>query len=447
MSNQLPWDERAEAACVSAAMLDPRRYDECAGLLDARRFHSSANAAIWQAIGEIRAGKRDVDIVTVMRWCKANGKTPFPVSPTYLGEVIDSTPAVENIASHASIVFDCWRLRQIHRVASETAAKVSVDRIEDVVAFAADTLRAFEAAGRPAATSGSCWLGDGIRSAFERIGSRVESGRSMIGESTGFPTLDLACGGMARKRVYTLGARAGMGKTAFAICVALNLASRGMAGLFVSLEMGREEIATRALTAWSKVSLDPIKYGRAISQSGWSDLAKAAGELSKIPLVIDDSTGLTVPKIRAKVTQLQAELARSGKSLFFVTIDHASRIQSVNPRLDKRQQIVEITGGIKDMAKDLDVAVLLLAQLNRSLEARTVKDKRPRISDLRESGSFEEDADQVWLLYRGDKYEADKSKHTGEAELILAKVRDDGEEGFVKLSFDGPTRRFFEEEP
>jgi replicative DNA helicase len=438
----LPNDLQAEAACVSAAILDPRRYDEVAGLLEPHRFYNKANAAIWEAIGEVRKLGVEVDLATIGRWLKKHGQTPQPVSLAYLAKVVDETPSMGHVGSHAKSVFDCWRLRSLHSVALGAVAHIEHDSIEDVDAYAAELSQQVEHSGRSPALAGSTWIGDGISAAFQSLQDRIASGQSS-GVSTGFTRLDYASGGLARKRVYTLGARAGMGKTALAINIALNVARSGAVVQYFSLEMGRGELSKRALCCESKVSLDVLKRpGGSLSQQDWASLAATAASLNKRSILWDDSTALTVPRLRAKVTQFQAELSNSGRELFLVVIDHALKMRGTNQRAPRREQIIEITGGLKDLAKDLNVCVLELAQLNRQLESRQVKDKRPRIADLKESGSFEEDADQVWLLHRADKFESDSSKHNHEAEVILAKVRDDGEEGFVKLRFDGPTRRF-----
>lgn len=438
-----PHDEYAERAVIAAVMSDQNRYDEVAVTLnDPAKFYVVFHQQVWQAIADLRSENTPVDLVTVVAQLKKRGNIGVSAYRD-LAEIRDDTPAVENVKAHAQIVFDKWRLRELLDVCATTAAKIRNEPIADVDQFADDVSTQVEASTRKARAGESCWLKDSLKGTFEKMQEHEQRGGGIIGVSTGFPTLDYSTSGLCRKKLYVLGARSGQGKSVLAINVSMHVASLGQPVLYFSLEMLRDELSKRALCSEAKVSADGLKQGKLLPEA-WSRLTDTAARIRNYPVLWDDSTGLTIPRMRAKIGQFKAELERKGKRPFLVVVDHALLMRSTNPRADLRQRMVEVTEGLKATAKDYDVCMLALAQLNRASEARGLKDHRPRISDLKESGSWEQDADQVWLIYRGEKYDkADKSL-IGKAEIILAKIRDDGQEGTVEMRFDGPSRRFYE---
>lgn len=446
MANCLPppHDEHAERAVIAAVLSDQTRYDEVAVLLSDDKFYVAFHAQIWRAVTSLRAANTPIDLVTVIAEIR---KTSPSVGSRYpeLAELVDSTPAVANVVAHARIVFDKWRLRQLLDACAVAAATIRNEPVQDVDDFADKLSSTVEAAGRKARAGESCWLGEALHSTFSRMQEHEARGGGILGVSTGFPLLDLTVNGLQRKKLYVLGARSGHGKSAMAINIAMHVASLGQPVLYFSLEMLRDELTKRSLCSTAQVSVDGLKTG-ALEKWQWAKLSAVAGKIKPYPLLWDDSTGMTIPRMRAKIGQFKAELERKGKRPFLVVVDHALLMRSTNPRADLRQRMVEVTEGLKVAAKDLDVCVLALAQLNRASEARGLKDHRPRISDLKESGSWEQDADQVWLIYRPEKFDRKDASLVGKAELIVAKVRDDGQEGTVQMRFDGPTRRFYEDD-
>ena len=442
------FDDSAERAVLATVMLVPEKWDEVAAILDEGKFYSPNTRSLFRCLRELRAESIPFDTLTVANWLRKHDLWGKQVEPTWFSETLGSTPAVGNVMTHAQIVHDCWRVRQINEIASLAAAETMADRVDNVEAFADGLSRRIAELSRPAIADTMSDLGSCLHESFSALQSAMQSGETRRGASLGVRSLDHASGGMVRGRVYVLAARSGMGKTSMAAQIAMIQSLAGLPVLYFSLEMKREEISNRVLFCHSGVARNklraPPNSSGFLNASDWSMLAASCGKLKRVPMLIDDAVGLTVQQIRAKVLQAQAYFARDGKKLHTVVIDHALKMRGSNPRQIRREQIIEITGGIKDLAKDLDVAVLELTQMNRSSESRQTKDHRPRIADLKESGSFEEDADQVWFLYRPDKYEPDTSKHDHSAEFILAKVRDDGQEGIVRLHFDGPAGRFVE---
>lgn len=278
-----------------------------------------------------------------------------------------------------------------------------------------------------------------IVAAMENMQERAKRGNVLAGLSTGYPKLDKAMDGLQRGKVYVVGARSGMGKSIFSMNVALNVARLGHRVLYFTLEMPVEELVIMSLFCWSAVASHRLRAGT-LRAEDWSALTTAAQLLCKMPFRWDESVGLTIEEIDQRVAKGTTDRPEGVAPIELVVIDHALLISPSNTRQPRREQMIHITKSIKNMAKRRNVAVLALDQLNRASEARTVKDKRPVIGDLKESGSFEEDADAVLLLFRQDKYEKDRGKHNHELEVIMPKIRGHVE-AYAKLKFTGDIYR------
>ena len=274
-------------------------------------------------------------------------------------------------------------------------------------------------------------LGDAIIEAYDRIGKLASPDRDKyIGARTGFTLLDTITSGLNKSDLIIIAARPGIGKTSFAMNIATNVARRNDKDVVTfNLEMSKEQLATRILSTEALVDSSSLRNGR-IQQEDWSRLATSAGFLSTLPLYIDDTASMTVSQMKAKLRRV--------KNLGLVIIDYLQLMDS-NSKSDNRVTVIsEITRQLKVMAKELNVPVILLSQLSRAVEGRT--DKRPMLSDLRESGSIEQDADIVLFLYR-DAYYNKESQRQNISECIDAKNRH-GETGTVELIWDGQYTRF-----
>jgi len=270
--------------------------------------------------------------------------------------------------------------------------------------------------------------------AFEAMRARAAKGECLAGVSCGYPEIDKALDGLQRGKVYILGARSGVGKSILGVNVALNVASIGEPVLYHSLEMPAAQIAEWCLFAWSRV-VDELR-GLGVSSwkfrkgkcdpRDWTMLTASTQAVSAFPFAIDERCALTIEAVEKSIIASPSTL---------VVIDHILLIAGTNPRQPRREQMIHVTHELKRIAKQHNVAILALTQLNRASEARQVKDKRPRISDLQESGSVEQDADAVILLYREDKYrEGGTPDHV--MEVLMPKVRG-GSEAYKKLHFVG----------
>jgi replicative DNA helicase len=294
--------------------------------------------------------------------------------------------------------------------------------------------KAAPAAPTPTATTSD--MRGAMVAAFKAVRDRVERGGELAGAASGFRGVDIALDGWQRGKLYVVGGRSGMGKSVFGLNTAMGLARAGEPVHFMTIEMPTVEQAQRAMFCASHVPSYRWKNG-SLRQDDWAALTEAINDLCKLKWLWDESSSVTVEQIRAKVKQSKATL---GRAPAIVVIDHVLNIKGSNDRQPRREQLLHITQQLKSIAKDEDVCVIALTQLNRALEQRGVKDKRPQISDLKESGSFEEDADAILLLYRADHYERDKAKWTNELEVLMPKVRG-GEPSYCKLNFNGACYR------
>jgi replicative DNA helicase len=305
---------------------------------------------------------------------------------------------------------------------------------------------------------------DAIHGAFQILAEAARRGGGITGVPTGFMELDKRCAGLHKGDLYIVAGRPGMGKTSFVMNLAVNVAKPrrvelsadadpygeapieepGHGVAFFSLEMPREQLASRLLSGEARVDVSRIRSGD-LRREDWNKLTEAASRLSRMPIWLDDTPALTLLDLRAKVRRIQADLKRSdgdtpAKGLGLVCVDYLQLMQGRRDAGSREQEISELSRGLKQLAKELQVPVMALSQLNRSVETRATKDKRPQLSDLRESGAIEQDADTIMFIYRDEYYFKD-SPDKGVAEIIIAKQRN-GPTGKVMTKFSPEYTRF-----
>jgi len=381
-----------------------------------------------------------IDPLTVTEQLKAAGELDSVGGMAFLAELLDSVPTAANLAYHAQLVLDRFAQRrlieaggQIIRDAYECAGDVPVAELVDrsqqrlheiAVGGSADDLR---------------WIRKDLGKAFEDIERWSQTPGGITGVASGFPDLDNMTGGFQRGDLILLAARPSMGKTALATGVALHaaIAEQAPVALF-SLEMSRDQLTHRMLCHEALVDLGKLRRGQ-IGDDDIVRLAQAAGHINTAPIFVNDRSGVGVPFVRSRVRKLKAEKPNLG----LVIVDYIQLMAGGGKAENRQQEVSEISRGLKGLAKDLDVPVLALSQLSRACEERT--DHRPLLSDLRESGALEQDADLVMFLYRPEKYmkdsEADEKHMIGHAELNIAKQRN-GPTGTVNLYFRQASTRF-----
>jgi replicative DNA helicase len=458
-----PSDLDAEAAVLSATLLDPDAFDRVQELLEPAHFYADANRRIYEAIVELTSSGRPVDIVAVAGYLRDKGRLQQIGGSPYLAQLADAIPAVAHVEAHAQTIREKWRVRQLISACQRFAAEGYGD-YGDAQAFIDKAEQAVFDIARIPESSTIVPLKDAVKGAFKILADAAQRGGGITGIESGFTQFDRQCSGLHSGDLYIVAGRPGMGKTSFVLNLAVNVArpkqvevtgendpyleapveEPGYGVLFCSLEMPREQLAARLLSSEARVDMQKIRSGR-MQRDDWNKLTDAASRLGRLPLWLDDTPALSLLDLRAKIRRLQAEIARGegscpAKRLGLVAIDYLQLMQGRRDAGSREQEISELSRGLKALAKEMGVAVMALSQLNRAVETRTSKDKRPQLSDLRESGAIEQDADTIVFIYRDEYYFRD-SPDKGIAELIVAKQRN-GPTGKVMVKFSSEYTRF-----
>ncbi len=430
-ARELPHSIEAEQSVLGAIISDPQVLSDVIELIKPEYFYNDQHKALYSIMLQMNSMSLPVDIVTVLNEAEKQHIFESPAEGRrYLAEIGNLLPSTANIESYCKIVADKYFLRSLSYVARTILDEVqSGEQNAQLLLDAAEQKIYDIRQGRD--VRGLVPLSEAISEAYDRLGKISGPDKEKyVGARTGFTLLDSITSGLNKSDLIIIAARPGMGKTSFAMNIATNVARRAEKEVVTfNLEMSKEQIATRILSTEALVESNTLRNGR-ISGDDWVKLATSAGYLSTLPLYIDDTASMTVQKMKAKL--------RRTKNLGLVIIDYLQLMESTSKSDNRVTVISEITRQLKVMAKELNVPVILLSQLSRAVESRT--DKRPMLSDLRESGSIEQDADIVLFLYR-DAYYNKESQRQNISECIVAKNRH-GETGTVELIWDGQYTRF-----
>ena len=424
LTRQMPHSLEGEQAVLGSMLIDPECIKDVMDKLQPGDFYLRQNREIFEAIYSMFSYARPVDGITVAEELRKNGTYDEQTTRRYLAELMEITPTSANVMEYVKIVRDKALLRGVAIAASEITAMV-----QEGIGTAADTLDAAEqkifAVRRGQSAQDMVPISRVLPDVLERLGEMTESQDHMPGLSSGFSAVDAKITGLNKSDLLLLAARPGMGKTSFALNIALNVArsSRKTVAIF-SLEMSAEQLVTRILSGEALVENYRLRTGN-LRETDWQKIAAAASVLNQLDIRVDDNPMLSAADMNAKCRRLD--------NLGLAVIDYLQLMTSAGDkgnRGENRQQVVsDISRMMKIMAKELNVPVICLSQLSRANEKRD--DKRPMLSDLRESGAIEQDADIVMFLYRDDYYNEDSEKHNI-AECIIAKNRH-GETGKVEL--------------
>ena len=423
LMKQLPHSVEAEQAVLGSILFDPQCVPEVIDKLRPDDFYLRQNREIYETIYSMFNYSLTIDPVTVLENMKQHGYYTDQ-SRSYLLQLIDITPTAANVKEYIDIIKDKTLPRRVAETAGDLTEMIhqGTDTGQDILEAAEQRIYAIRQ-GR--SSRGLTPISDVLFDVYDRLSELAASDSAVPGLSTGLKDLDRAISGLNKSDLILLAARPGMGKTSFALNVALNVAKAVHKTVAVfSLEMSREQLATRLLASEALVENNRLKTG-ALRETDWEKIAGAATILNKVDIRIDDNPMLSVADMNAKCRRLD--------DLGLVVIDYLQLMTSAGGKGyagENRQQVVsDISRMLKIMAKELNVPVICLSQLSRASEKRD--DKRPMLSDLRESGAIEQDADIVLFLYRDDYYNEDSEKHNI-AECIVAKNRH-GETGKVEL--------------
>lgn len=427
-----PYNLEAEQTVLGALLIDPESLSVALNYIKPDSFYVSKHRDLFAIIIRMFGLGVKADIITVINEAvKANIFESSTAGKEYLAAIMESVPTTKNIESYCKIVEEKYYIRQLMATAREiieisSAGQESAEQLLDYAEQKIYDIR------QGKAVDGLTKIDEVVLEAYDELGRKSGPDKELyIGAKSGFSDLDNVITGLNKSDLIILAARPAMGKSVFALNLATNVARRNKESEVVifSLEMSKEQNVTRMLSSESIVELDYLMKGN-ISGEQWVKLAKGAESLSGMNIYLDDTAGITVPQMKAKLRRM--------KNLGLVIIDYL-QLMSSSRRIDNRvTEISEITRQLKLMAKELNVPVITLSQLSRAVESRT--DKRPLLSDLRESGSIEQDADIVMFLYRDAYYNKD-TPDPALAECIVAKNRH-GETGTINLRFSGQYQLF-----
>ena len=414
-------------------MLSREAIADVVEVLDVDNFYKPAHGHVFEAIISLYGGGEPVDAITVAEELTRANLLDSVGGAGLLIDLQAETPAIGNAAHYARIVEEHAILRRLISVSNEIA-EMAYGVPEDVVKAVDDAeTRVFDVAQRRVANSTS-EIKDLLSDNLDRLEMLYEQGDAITGTLTGYNDLDELTSGLQPSSFYVVGARPAMGKTAFSLGMAANAAIQTQRPVLVfSLEMSQLELSQRVLSADARVDAGKMKTGR-LDETDWNRISQSVGRLAEAPIFIDDNPHTTVMEIRAKARRLKSKTG----DLAMIVVDYIQLMTGRSNAESRQVEVAEISRNLKILARELECPVVALAQLNRGLEQR--QDKRPMLSDLRESGALEQDADVVMFLYRDEMYNPD-SEQKGLAEVIVAKHRN-GPTGTVKLAFLGHFTRF-----
>ncbi len=420
-----PQNIDAEKSVLGGLLLEQQAWDEISDLIVEENFYKPSHRKIYAAIRELHRREMPADLVTVSNLLMEKGDLETVGGASYLAEMIDQTPSAANIISYAKIVHEKALLRQVIATSQDFITKAFDGDFESMDSFL-DTVEAkvFQLT-ESTAQGGLVDASSLIKSSLETLESLYGQQLTVTGVPTGFAELDELTSGFQPGELIIIAARPSMGKTAFSLNVALHAVLKEKKKVaYFSVEMGKESVMVRLLANAAKIRMGDLRTGR-IDDQAWPRLINTAAALSETGLFIDDTAGISPFEIRAKARRMKAK-----HGLDMIMVDYL-QLMGMKQKMESRErEVSEISKLLKSIAKELQVPVIALAQLNRGVEGRS--DRRPMLSDLRESGSIEQDADVIGMLYREDYYDRDNPEIKGIAEVIIAKQRN-GPTDVVKL--------------
>ncbi len=436
-----PHSIEAEQSVLGGLMLDNAAWELVADQVGEEDFYRQDHRLIFHAISALYARNEPVDVVTVSEWLEHHKQLEDAGGFAYLAEIASSTPSAANIKSYAQIVRERSVLRQLIHVATRIGDSVFntegretseiIDHAERLVFSIAEQGRRGHHAVRP--------IRELLTEVTDRIDKLYHHAGAYTGIPTGFSDFDDMTSGLQDTDVIIVAGRPSMGKTSFAMNIAEHAAikSRVPVAIF-SMEMQAEQLVMRMLSSLGRIDQHRVRTGK-LADEDWPRLTSAMSLLSEAPLFIDDTPALTPTELRARARRINRENERQlGRGLGLIVIDYLQLMQVPGNKENRTTEISEISRSLKALAKELKVPVIALSQLNRSLEQRP--NKRPVMSDLRESGAIEQDADLIAFIYRDEVYHED-SADKGVAEIIIGKQRN-GPIGTTRLTFLGQYTRF-----
>ena len=446
MGVNLPYSMQAEQSVLGAALLQANIIPELVELLRPEMFYARQNGQIFAEMVRLFTAGQTVDFVTLLDAVTGEGVfESADAAKVYLTGLAETVPSISNVQAYAKIVQEKYLVRQLMGAAKDILEQSGEEPDADLLLESAEQKIYEIRSGRDtsALTSISSVIVDTLVNLQKIAGPDRDK---YAGIPTGFTYLDTVLTGMGRSDLIILAARPGMGKTSFALNIATNVAKKQKIPVAIfSLEMTKDQLTSRILSAEAGIDSQAFRTGK-LKEEDWDDLARASEMLHDAPIYMDDTSGITIPEVKAKIRRINQDPSRPDIGL--VIIDYLQLMTSGRRTENRVQEISDITRNLKIMAKELNVPVIALSQLSRSAEKATGRsDHRPQLSDLRDSGSIEQDADVVLFLYRQAYYNShqdgaeEQQADERTAECIVAKNRH-GETSTVQLGWDGAHTRF-----
>jgi replicative DNA helicase len=429
-----PHSLEAERSLLGGLMLDQRSWDQVADVVGVDDFYRADHRTIFEAIARLSEQDRPPDAVTVSQQLERENRLELAGGIDYLARLVEETPSAANVRAYAQIVREHSMLRQLIQIGGDIASSAhSSDGLSVAELVDQAEQRVFEIADRGTAGPGFRALKEILPDTIDRLDVLSHSDEEITGISTGFGAMDDMTAGLQRGDLIVVAGRPSMGKTTLAVNIAENAAiGHGIPTAIFSMEMSDEQLSFRMIGSIGRVSQSRLRRGK-LSDEDWTRIDSAVSMMSQAPIFIDDSAGLSPTEVRARARRLKRE-----HGLGLIVVDYLQLMQVAGTVENRATEISQISRSLKALAKELSVPVIAISQLNRSVEQRV--DKKPVMSDLRESGAIEQDADVIVFIYREEVYDKETPRK-GVADIIIGKQRN-GPVGEFHLTFLGEYTKF-----
>jgi len=434
-----PHNLEAEKSILGGLMVEPEAFDGVFEILGSTDFYKLAHQKIFQTIVELNNRKEPVDIITVSNALTQKKELEGIGGSAVLAEIMNQYPTAINIQEYSKIVKEKALLRKLIRINTEVLDTAYEQSYENIGAFI-DELESkiFSITQQRETNKGLVGAAELIKVSIDKLTELSQNPQDMTGLPSGLRTLDRMTAGFQPGDFVILAARPSMGKTALSLNLAMHAAlTQKKKVAFFSVEMGKEQLMMRLLASESRINMSDLRVGR-IKDGDWPRLIDKASKLGEAGLFIDDTSSISPQEIRTKARRMKSQ-----QGLDLIMIDYL-QIMGLKTKVESRERAVaEISKSLKGIAKELEIPVIALAQLNRGVEGRSGDQRKPILSDLRESGSIEQDADLIMMLYREEYYEPDNPEIKGQADLLVRKHRN-GPVGEIKLKWEASYGKFSE---
>jgi replicative DNA helicase len=429
-----PQNLEAESSVLGGILLENDAINVVLELLRPEDFYRESHRKIFRAMILLSDRGEPADVITLSECLKGHNELDAVGGTAYLVSLADFVPTAANIAYYARIVREKAVLRSLITCATDIATR-GYEEQGNVDEFLDSAEKVIFDISEKKIKASFVSVGEMIKDTLKTVEKLYERKEMVTGVPTGYEDLDKLTAGLQRADLIIVAGRPGMGKTAFALNIAANAAFNGTGAAIFSLEMAKEQLVLRMLCSEARVNSSKVRSGY-LREGDFPLLAKAAGKLHDAPIYIDDTPAISVLELRAKARRL---LRDSSKKVGLIVVDYLQLMRGMANANNREQEISEISRSLKALAKELNVPVIALSQLNRKVEDRT--GRKPQMSDLRESGAIEQDADVIMFIYREELYDKNNDNIKGKAEVIVEKQRN-GPTGIVNLTFLGEFTRF-----